>query len=1314
MESWLKPSASTAGGGTSVQFAKDGTIANFAVSDPNDYWDTTQSPRYVIPQYWNGIASANTIEPGVTSTLYPSTGLNSNYTEDDGVTQGTGPVPRTDLTVSEIGSVWGTAYHKIQKHFYFTTFLKRNVGMADGVGYIYNADYSGATPSLTGKFDLQGVIPTNGGSAIDLGTVTRTGSDDFTLALTKTDPSWDLDAFGKVGTMSYGDADIQPNTDYLWTVNLFQKALIRVDVSGNPSSTPSNINQYILSSLPGYPTSSTGILRPWGLKFAYGKGYLGIIDDASISLQQSDLKAIVLEFDPNNITAGFTQKLNFDPNIKRYIADNPIEFYPWIDTYAEPPVEVRRRNKIMTQPILSDMEFDEHGNMYLSFFDRWGHQMGYYNYLPISGDTTRAMPRVFGENLKACKASTGWEIEGAGSCHIGTDEFIQDISGDSESESSQGAIALLKGKNQLLQVSIDPHPQLDIALLGAAYWNTQGTITYDLNNGQINNWYSFYRNSDTELYGKANGLGDVELITPPAPIEIGNRVWLDADNDGIQDAGENGIPNVQVQLLSGATVVATATTAADGTYYFTNATGTNTASKIYGLTQLQPNTAYTVKFPTTMTVSGTTYNLTTATAGGNTQIDSNAPATGEVTVAAADIPSAGANNHSFDVGYSTTPTCSINAPTVTAECNNNGTPSDVSDDKFTYKITATGSNVGATYSITGGDTYANRSYGTEHTSTNSFPISGGNLALTLTDDTTASCKLDNVAVTVPATCSSSILCAKPFDPFVAAANQYLEVNTATPILASTVDDASILGGERDMKMEKLQASDPYSGTFYVGDDGAGNGIIDITNGPGDFSKGTVVWDGNDNDANTLNPNGLGGVDLSSGDAFKMLVTGVDIERFKITLRVYSGAANVSESVFAYDNTQPGTSSNIPVTFSLAPVAGSGADLTKVGAVELIFEPIDLDSTANGIDLTLGSFTAPCPQTASTTHSIGNRVWIDTNNNGLADVGESAVPANVKLDLKNAGGTVSSTQTDANGRYLFHGLAQGSYKVCLSADNFTGGGVLVGYTASTGKTPTPNAETDPTDGDDNGSDDTAVGICSELVTLGTDEPTGETSATGNDGNDGQGTPDTNSNLTVDFGVIPPVLCNINAPTVTSACNNNGTPSNASDDKFTYKITATGSNVGATYSITGGDTYANRSYGTEHTSTNSFPISGGNLALTLTDDTTASCTLSNITVTAPATCSSSQPVADLSLKKTVDKNVVQKGDTLVYTITVTNAGPDAATGVEVKDKLPTALSYVSDDGQAVYGSDVYDDVTGIWQVGSLAKDESKSLKITAKVN
>jgi uncharacterized repeat protein (TIGR01451 family) len=188
------------------------------------------------------------------------------------------------------------------------------------------------------------------------------------------------------------------------------------------------------------------------------------------------------------------------------------------------------------------------------------------------------------------------------------------------------------------------------------------------------------------------------------------------------------------------------------------------------------------------------------------------------------------------------------------------------------------------------------------------------------------------------------------------------------------------------------------------------------------------------------------------------------------------------------------------------------------------------------------------------------------------------------------------------------------------------------------------------------------------------------------------------------------CSINTPTVTTECSNNGTPSDASDDKFTYKITATGSNVGATYSITGGDTYAGRSYGTEHTSTNSFPISGGNLALTLTDDTTASCKLENVTVTAPSTCSSSTPSADLEVAKTANVSSAKSGDTVIYTITVKNNGPDNATGVEVTDQLPTGVTYDSHNaGQGTYTSG-----TGIWAVGSLANDATATLTITVTIN
>ena len=52
---------------------------------------------------------------------------------------------------------------------------------------------------------------------------------------------------------------------------------------------------------------------------------------------------------------------------------------------------------------------------------------------------------------------------------------------------------------------------------------------------------------------------------------LGDRVWLDDDGDGLQDAGEDGINGVTVELLSsGGTVLATQLTTGDGDYTFTN------------------------------------------------------------------------------------------------------------------------------------------------------------------------------------------------------------------------------------------------------------------------------------------------------------------------------------------------------------------------------------------------------------------------------------------------------------------------------------------------------------------------------------------------------------------------------------------------------------------------------------------------------------------------------------------------------------------------------------------------------------------------
>ncbi|MDQ6531411.1 gliding motility-associated C-terminal domain-containing protein [Flavobacterium sp. LHD-85] len=86
-----------------------------------------------------------------------------------------------------------------------------------------------------------------------------------------------------------------------------------------------------------------------------------------------------------------------------------------------------------------------------------------------------------------------------------------------------------------------------------------------------------------------------------------------------------------------------------------------------------------------------------------------------------------------------------------------------------------------------------------------------------------------------------------------------------------------------------------------------------------------------------------------------------------------------------------------------------------------------------------------------------------------------------------------------------------------------------------------------------------------------------------------------------------------------------------------------------------------------------------------------------------------VADLSLQKTVSPATVSINDNVVFTIRVTNSGPNNATGITVSDHLPPGYTYVSDNGGGKYNS-----LTGIWNVGSLNNGNSLALQITAKVN
>lgn len=88
------------------------------------------------------------------------------------------------------------------------------------------------------------------------------------------------------------------------------------------------------------------------------------------------------------------------------------------------------------------------------------------------------------------------------------------------------------------------------------------------------------------------------------------------------------------------------------------------------------------------------------------------------------------------------------------------------------------------------------------------------------------------------------------------------------------------------------------------------------------------------------------------------------------------------------------------------------------------------------------------------------------------------------------------------------------------------------------------------------------------------------------------------------------------------------------------------------------------------------------------------------------------SDLSVAKSVDKSTASVGDTVTYTITVSNIGEsDTAYGASVSDLLPASLTFVSTSSVDTIG--VYDAGMGMWDIGVLEAGSSVTLHIEATV-
>ncbi|MBN1494627.1 DUF11 domain-containing protein [Candidatus Peregrinibacteria bacterium] len=203
-------------------------------------------------------------------------------------------------------------------------------------------------------------------------------------------------------------------------------------------------------------------------------------------------------------------------------------------------------------------------------------------------------------------------------------------------------------------------------------------------------------------------------------------------------------------------------------------------------------------------------------------------------------------------------------------------------------------------------------------------------------------------------------------------------------------------------------------------------------------------------------------------------------------------------------------------------------------------------------------------------------------------------------------------------------------------------------------------------------------------------------TANDNQD----PDANANNQQNYPVITSLLYNsvTNNTTVTGTLNS--TPlSNFDIDFFANtSIDPTGYGEGQTY--LGSVNVSTDALGDSSVSgVFAGDLSSAFISMTATD-----------TVTFDTSEFSKIDSVDLLITKTVDVPSPIPYQTINFTITVTNNGPDTATGITVTDIIPGSLTYQSDTpSQGTYTS-----ATGIWNIGSLTSLSSATLQINAKVN
>src|SRR4051812_8725638 len=429
-------------------------------------------------------------------------------------------------------------------------------------------------------------------------------------------------------------------------------------------------------------------------------------------------------------------------------------------------------------------------------------------------------------------------------------------------------------------------------------------------------WYNWTVVSQPTSGGslQATGQGDinVDLADCNNIGSVGDRVWNDANGNGVQDAGENGLNGVTVQLVDGnGNLIASALTAGDGNYSFSYLAGAYSVNVVPG----------------------------TPPAGGAPTYDldgTGTPNTASVAIAA------GVSRTDVDFGYRGT--ASI-GDRLWNDANGNGIQDagEAGINGATVQLLDAANNVVATATTSGDGNYT---FGNLNAGNYTVTV----VASSLPAGTTPTYDLDGVATP----------------------------NTATLSLAA--------GASR---------TDVDFGYKYTG------------------SVGDRVW---------LDTNGNG-----VQDAGEAGINGVTVQLLNAGNAVVATTTTSGDGNYTFNNLAGGNYTVRIVASSLP--AG-------------VTETYDLDGVA-----TLNQASFPPAAGASRTDvdfgykyngSVGDRVWLDSNGNGVQDAGEAGING-VTVQLLNSSATVIATTTTAgDGNYTFGNLAGGTYTVRIVASSLPAG------------------------------------------------------------------------------------------------------------------------------------------------------------------------------------------------------------------------------------------------------------------------------------